>query len=138
MMMRILLLLSLFFTLCGCEARRGEILGPSPLGYHDTAFIEVGEDEYFWIAPPASGHHGVPPAQMQIPKAGLWVREGLFIVESQCFTPKDNPEVLDPILPETQDQQPITVQAGHRYLLTCSPTRVGRFLLEDQGALPPG
>ena len=135
-MMRTLILLSFVLALCGCEARRGEILGPDPLAYPDTAFVAVGDDEYFWIAPPASGRHGVPPAQMQIPKAGVWVREGWFIVESQCFTPKDRPQVLDPILPETQDQEPLYIHAGHRYLLTCSPDRVGKFLLQDQGATP--
>ena len=108
--MRLSLLLSLcLLVVCGCAARRGEILGTSPLGYRDTAFIEIGEDEYFWIAPPVSGPHGVPPAQMQIPKSGLWVLEGWFIVESQCFTPKDRPDVHDPILPETEDQQPLYV-----------------------------
>ena len=136
--MRAILLLSLLLALGGCMARRGEILGPSPLDYKDIAFVEAGDDEYFWIAPPANGRHGVPPAQMQVPKGGVWVREGLFIVESQCFTPKDRPELLDPILPETQDQEPIYIYAGHRYLLTCSPTRVGKFLLEDQGAIPGG
>ena len=131
-------LLLLLLALSVCASRRGEILGPSPLGYQDTAFIEVGHDEYFWIAPPASGRHGVPPAQMQVPKAGVWVREGWLIVESQCFTPKDRPEVMDPILPDTPDQQPVYVHAGHRYLLTCSPTRIGRFELRDQGAVPAG
>lgn len=136
---RSLLVLCLgLLALCGCEARRGEILGASPLGYPDTAFVEVGDDEYFWIAPPPSGRHGVAPAQMQVPKAGVWVLEGWFIVESQCFTPRDRPEVQDPILPETQDRDYIYIHAGHRYLLTCSPTRVGKFLLQDQGPIPAG
>lgn len=134
--MRCLLLSCLVLALGACAAERGEILGPDPLGYKDVAHIEVGHDEYFWIAPPVSGPHGVPPAQMQIPKDGLWVREGWFIVESQCFTPKDRPMGEDPILPEGDDQRPLYVHAGHRYLLTCSPTQVGRFVLEDQGALP--
>lgn len=136
--MRVLLLLLSIVALAGCAARRGEILGASPLGYKDTAFIEVGDDEYFWIAPPVSGPHGVPPAQMQIPKTGLWVLEGWFIVESQCFMPRDRPLGQDPIIPETDDQQPLYIHAGHRYLLTCSPTRIGRFLLEDQGPIPAG
>lgn len=137
-MMRACTIAVLLLALCACAARRGEILGPSPLGYQDIAFIEVGDDDYFWIAPPVSGPRGVPPAQMQVPKAGVWVLEGWFIVESQCFTPKDRPEVMDPILPETQDQQPIYIHAGHRYRLACSPTRVGKFELEDEGAIPTG
>jgi len=136
--MRIVLILPLVLALTACAARRGEILGPSPLGYQDTAFVEVGDDEYFWIAPPPNGRHGVPPAQMQVPKAGVWVLEGWFTVESQCFTPKDRPLGTDPIIPETDDQQSLYIHAGHRYLLTCSPTRVGKFVLEDQGVVPAG
>jgi hypothetical protein len=128
--------LILLSALGGCAIQRGEILGKSPLDYKDTAFISVSDDEYFWIAPPVSGPHGTPPAQMQIPKDGVWVREGWFIVEFQCFTPSDRPSGMDPILPESDDQKPVFIHAGHRYKLSCSSTRVGDFLVQDEGDAP--
>lgn len=133
----IALLLPLF--LAACAIQRAEILGPSPLSYSDTSFIAPFEDEYFWIAPPAAGRHSVAPAAMQLPKAGVWVREGWLMVEFQCFTPSDRPEVKDPILPETDDQKPVYIHAGHHYQLRCSPTKVGDIVLseqEDPGARP--
>src|SRR5437868_3741660 len=109
----VLSLLSML-ALAGCAIQRAEILGPSPLDYADASFLVPNEDEYFWIAPPVSGPHGVAPASMQLPKDGLWVREGWLIVEFQCFTPSDRPAVNDPILPETDDQKPVFIHAGHR------------------------
>ncbi|HEX2667177.1 MAG TPA: hypothetical protein VHP13_02285 [Gammaproteobacteria bacterium] len=129
--MRKLFALAPLLLLAGCASQRGEVLGKSALGYADAAFISVQEDEYFWIAPPAAGRHGVAPASMQIPRQGLWVREGWFIVEFQCFTPRDVPGVQDPILPETDDEKPVYIHAGHRYLLSCSPTRMGDIELTE-------
>jgi len=128
--------LLLLLGLGGCVMQRGEILGKNPLAYKDIAFISVGDDEYFWIAPPVSGRHGTPPAEMQIPKDGVWVREGWFVVEFQCFSPSDRPSGVDPILPETDDQKPVYIHAGHRYKLSCSPTRVGDIVLQDEGVAP--
>ena|ERR1700733_8149967 len=119
--------------LCGCVLQRGEILGASPLNYKDVSFLTPREDEYFWIAPPVSGPHGVQPVSMQVPAAGMWVREGWFVVEFQCFMPRDRPAVTDPILPETPDEKELYLYAGHRYRLSCSPTRVGAVVLEDLG-----
>jgi hypothetical protein len=124
--------LLLGLTLTACAAQRAEILGPSPLSYGDTSFIVPYEDEYFWIAPPAAGPHSVAPAAMQLPKAGVWVREGWLLVEFQCFTPSDRPEVKDPILPESDDQKPVFIHAGHHYLLRCSPSKIGEIQLTDQ------
>jgi hypothetical protein len=124
-------------ALTGCAVQRAEILGPSPLGYTDASFIVPHEDEYFWVAPPVSGPHGVPPTALQLPKAGVWVREGWLMVEFQCFTPSDRPAVRYPILPETPDQRPVFVHAGHHYELRCSPTRIGEFVLADQEAQAP-
>ena len=123
-------LLGLMLT--ACATQRAEILGSSPLSYSDTSFIVPYEDEYFWIAPPPAGRHSPAPAAMQLPKAGVWVREGWLMVEFQCFTPIDRPAVKDPILPESEDQKPVFIHAGHRYLLRCSPTKVGEILLADQ------
>lgn len=121
--------------MAGCAIQRGEILGKSALGYTDAAFVGVMEDEYFWIAPPSAGKHGVRPASMQIPARGLWVREGWFTVEFQCFTPRDRAATNDPIIPETDDQKPLYIHAGHRYMLSCSPNKIGDITVEDQGAL---
>ena len=123
--------------LCGCTIQRGEILGASPLSYKDVAFLTPREDEYFWIAPPRDGPHGVQPVSMQVPPAGVWVREGWFDVEFQCFTPRDRPAVNDPILPETPDEQALYLYAGHHYRLSCSPNRIGAVVLEDLGAPGP-
>ena len=124
-------------ALCGCAIQRAEILGSSPLSYSDASFIIPHGDEYFWIAPPAAGPHSVTPASMQMPKAGVLVREGWLMVEFQCFTPSDRPAVKDPILPETDDQKPVYIHAGHRYELRCSPTKVGDIVLEEQPAPAP-
>jgi hypothetical protein len=115
-----------------CAIQRAEILGPSPLSYTDTSLIVPYEDEYFWIAPPAAGPHTPAPAAMQLPKDGVWVREGWMMVEFQCFTPVDRPVVKDPIIPESEDQKPVFIHAGHRYELRCSPTKVGDIVLSDQ------
>ncbi|HEY4127369.1 MAG TPA: hypothetical protein VGN70_04935 [Gammaproteobacteria bacterium] len=138
MVIRASLLSLAALCLCGCAVQRAEILGPDPLGYQDVSFLTPDQDQYFWIAPPVSGPHGVPPASMQLPATGVWVRQGWMVVEFQCFTPVDRPEVKDPILPETQDEKPVFIYAGHRYLLTCSPTRIGDFLLKDLGPANPG
>ena len=60
--LRIASSLLLLSALGGCAMQRGEILGKSRLDYKDAAFISVGDDEYFWIAPPVSSRHGTPPA----------------------------------------------------------------------------
>lgn len=132
-----LLFAAVFTAFAGCAAERGEILGASPLGYTDAAFLSVPEDEYFWIAPPA-GPHQAQPVEMQIPKDGLWVREGWFNVEFQCYSPRDAAGTTTdyPILPETQDEKAVYIHAGHRYRLSCSPTRVGVFDIDEQDAAP--
>jgi hypothetical protein len=135
---RALLPLLLPLLLSACVVQRAEILGASPLDYKDVSFLTAREDEYFWIAPPASSVHGVQPVSMQLPAAGVWVREGWMVVEFQCFTPRDRPAVNDPILPETQDQKSVFIHAGHRFMLSCSPTRVGEFVLDDLGKADPG
>ncbi|HLW74790.1 MAG TPA: hypothetical protein VKT74_06945 [Gammaproteobacteria bacterium] len=124
-------------ALAGCAAQRGEILGADPLGYTDTAFISVPEDEYFWISPPPAGRHDVQPAEVQILKDGLWVREGWFQVEFQCYSPRDATATTDhPILPETPDEKAVYIHGGHRYRLSCSATRVGVFDIDEQDAPP--
>jgi len=134
---RTLLLPLLVVSVCGCTLQRGEILGASPLDYKDVSFLTPRQDEYFWIAPPRRGPHDVRPVSMQLPAAGTWVREGWLVVEFQCFTPRDRPAVNDPILPETQDEEALYLYAGHRYRLSCSPTRIGDVVLEDLGPAGP-
>jgi hypothetical protein len=128
----------LLLALSACTLQRAEILGPTPLSYGDAAFIVPHGDEYFWIAPPAAGPHSVLPASMQLPKSGVWVREGWLMVEFQCFTPSDRPVLNDPIIPETNDQKPVFIHAGHHYELRCSPTKVGDIVLDDQAAPAAG
>ena len=125
-------------ALAGCAAQRGEILGDGPAGQADAAFISVPEDEYFWLEPPPAGPHAAPPAEMQIPKSGLWLREGWFLVEFQCYAPRDVTAAPSdyPILPETQDEKAVYIHAGHRYRLSCSRTQVGAFDIDEQDALP--
>ena len=125
-------------ALAGCASQRGEILGSTPVNLTDAAFISVPEDEYFWLAPPPVRPHAVQPAEMQIPKAGLWVREGWFLVEFQCYAPRDVTAAPSeyPILPETSDEKAVYIHGGHRYRLSCSRTRVGVFDIEEQDAPP--
>ena len=124
----------LALALAACMPHRGEILGPSAAGYADAAFVSVPEDEYFWIAPPPAGRHSAAPAEQQIPKDGLWVRDGWYIVESQCYSPRDAPATRTayPILPETDDDKPVYIHGGHRYRLSCDARKVGVFDLMEE------
>jgi hypothetical protein len=119
----------LALLLSACAVTRGEILGSSAAGDADAAFVSVPEDEYFWIAPPPAGPHSPTPADRQIPKDGLWLRDGWYIVESQCYSPKDAPASRSayPILPETDDDKPVYIHGGHRYRLSCDAHKVGVF-----------
>jgi|GEM_PF-4653109 len=130
---RILLFAAALAALLGCAAERAQILGDVPQGYPGAAHIRVPEDEFFWVTSPPSGPHATPSADIQVLKDGLWVSEGWLLVDFQCYTPKDAPrQTEDPILPEGQDEKPVFIHGGRRYLLHCDPTRMGRFELDEE------
>ncbi|MFI4920889.1 MAG: hypothetical protein ACHQAZ_04525 [Gammaproteobacteria bacterium] len=141
--MRNIHLMSLRAALCcgllllaACAAERGDILDADPHDYTDASFLEVPDDEDFWLAPPPAGRHVVEPADQQVPKQGLWLKAGWFNVESQCFTPrKAQRQVSYPIFPEYADATPLYIQPGHHYLLMCDLYKVGKFDLVDTGWL---
>lgn len=127
---------SCVLPLSGCVAERGAILSADPHDYSDAAFLEVPDDEYFWLQPPAPGGHGPPPAEQQVPKQGMWLKAGVMGVESQCFRPRKAKPSEYPIFPEYANLMPITLQAGRHYLLKCDDYKVGRFELIETGRLP--
>lgn len=133
--LRLLILSCLLLALAGCGARRGSILGTADPGSPDAAYVTVPEDEYFWLQPPAAGRHSAPPPEMQIPKQGLWVSDGWFMLELQCYTPKNIPprDADHPILDRVQDEKMIYLHGGHRYLLRCSDDRYGEYTLTELG-----
>ena len=124
-------------ALAGCATERGAILTADPGYYFDASFIEVPDDQYFWLAPPPAGSHAPDPVQLQVPKGGLWLKAGWMEVESQCYAPKKAPHQDYPIFPEFLDTVPVYVKPGLRYLLLCDDYRVGRFDLVVEGKLHP-
>lgn len=129
-------LVPLLLSLAGCAVERGDILSSDPTDYSDAAFLEVPDDEYFWLQPPAPGSHAPQPAEQQVPKRGLWLKAGVMEVESQCFRPRKAKPSEYPIFPEYADLMPISIEPGRRYLLKCDDYKVGRFELIVTGRLP--
>lgn len=126
----------MLLLLAGCAVERGAILDADPHVYVDASFLEVPDDEYFWLAPPPAGRHDPDPAEQQVGKQGVWLKAGWLNVESQCFTPrKAKQQVAYPIFPEYVDTMPLYIQPGHRYLLMCDLYTVGKFDLIDTGWL---
>lgn len=126
----------LCLTFAGCAVERGDILPADPKDYSDAAFLEVPDDEYFWLQPPAPGIHIPAPPEQQVPKQGIWLKAGVIGVESQCFRPRKAKPDAYPIFPEYADLAPIEIQPGRRYLLKCDDYRVGKFELIETGRLP--
>ena len=122
--------------LAGCVAERGAILSADPRDYSDAAFLEVPDDEYFWLQPPSPGGHALTPAEQQVPKQGIWLKAGVLGVESQCFRPRKAQPSEYPIFPEYAELAPIDLKPGRRYLLKCDDYKVGRFELIETGQLP--
>ncbi len=129
-------ILSLLLSLAGCMVERGDVLSADPRVYGDAAFLEVPDDEYFWLQPPAPGSHLPPPPEQQVPKQGLWLKAGLIGVESQCFRPRKAKPNEYPIFPDYAEIAPIDIKPGRRYLLKCDDYKVGRFELIETGRLP--
>lgn len=132
---RLCLLSLLPLLLTGCGARLGRILGTADPHSSDAAYVTAPSDEYFWLQPPAVGPHTPPPPEMQIPRQGLWVSDGWFMLELECYSPKNAPirDADHPILDRVQDEQPIYLHGGHHYLLRCSDDRYGEFILTELG-----
>ena len=128
--------LALSALLAGCAMERGAILPADPRDYSDAAFLEVPDDEYFWLQPPAAGPHTEPPPEEQVPKQGIWLKAGMIGVESQCFRPRKGKPSEYPIFPEYADLAPLDIQPGRRYLLKCDDYTVGKFNLIETGRLP--
>ncbi len=132
-LLRPCLLLLLLPVLTGCGARLGRILGTADPQSPDAAYVTVPPDEYFWLQPPAAGRHSAPPPEMQIPKQGLWVSDGWFVLELQCYSPK-NVKARDadhPMLDRVQDEQPVYLHGGHRYFLRCSDDHYDQYVLSE-------
>ena len=129
-------LISCVLLLTGCSIQeRGAILSADPRDYSDAAYLTVPDDEDFWLAPLPT-RHGVEPADVQVPKAGMWLKAGLIDVESQCYTPKKAPRRTDyPVFPEYADMVAVYIQPGRRYLLSCDDYKVGKFGLTELARL---
>lgn len=122
--------------LAGCAAERGDILAGDPRDYLDASYLEVPDDEYFWLAPPPAGRHAPEPQEQQVGKQGMWLKAGWINVESQCFTPrKAQHQVAYPIFPEYADATPLYIQPGRHYLLMCDLYKVAKFDLVETGWL---
>lgn len=132
-------LLGTLFVLAGCASVPGTILdGPptDPAHLPFTAFIKATGDDYFWLTAPPRGAHMLASTDIQVPKNGLWLSEGWFYLQVECYSPKKAPYVAYPILPERGDESVIHLRGGHRYLLKCDDYRVERADLTDLGSFP--
>lgn len=126
---------ALCVALAGCVQERGDILSADPHDYSDASFLTVPDDEDFWLAPLPTPH-GAEPADVQVPKGGMWLKAGLIQVESQCYTPKKAPHRTDyPVFPEFADMAPVYIQPGRRYLMSCDDYKVGKFGLTELARL---
>jgi hypothetical protein len=131
------LLSAALLALAGCATEKGAILPGDPGYYFDASFIEVPDDQYFWLAAVPAGQHQPEPVQEQVPKTGMWVKAGWMNVESQCYAPKKAPHQDYPIFGNFLDAVPVYVKPGLRYLLACNDYRVGSFDLLVEGKLSP-
>lgn len=128
-----------FLALAGCASQPGTILAGPPADPTDlpfTAFVTAADDEYFWISAPPRSSHELQPGETQVPKQGLWLQQGVFLLEFECYAPKKAPHVAYPILPESGDTGALYIRGGRRYQLSCDDYRMGRVVLTDQGPLP--
>lgn len=124
-------------ALAGCATEKGAILTDDPGYYDDASFVEVPDDEYFWLAPVRGGEHGTEPVQVQVPKGGLWLKAGWMNVESQCYAPKKAVHQDYPVFGQFLDTVPFYVKPGLHYLLRCNDYRVGSFDFIVEGQLHP-
>ena len=114
----------LSMTLYGCAG--GAILAEKPADVSKVAHLEVlADDENFWIWP----IHGDIETEQRIKAPGVWVTDGWFMIEDQCFSPKNNKKEL--MISETDDYETIHVHGGHDYRLQCDPDVVARINLID-------
>lgn len=134
-----LALLGMSLALGGCASQPGAILAGPPADPADlpfTAFLTPADDEYFWITAEPHSNHELQPGETQVPKQGLWLQQGVFFLEFECFSPKKAPHVAYPILPEYGDMGTLYIKGGRRYQLRCDDYRMGRVVLTDEGSLP--
>lgn len=126
-------------ALAGCASQPGLILTGPPTDPTDlpfTAFLKASDADYFWLSAPPQGSHVLEPSDTQVTKQGLWLQQGVFFLEFECYSPKKAPRVAYPILPEFGDTGTLNIKGGHRYLLSCDDYRIGKIVLTDLGPLP--
>lgn len=116
--------LSMMLLLCGCAG--GAVLVDKPTDLSRAAFIEIPSDERFWIRP----IHDDAKAEVKIGQTGIWVTEGWFLVEDQCFSPKNQKDMI--VTFEDDDFETIKVKSGHRYKLQCDPDVVAKINLIEE------
>ncbi len=127
--MRISLFLSLLAglgLLTACTPRYGHVLDTEPMDDSAAVFLTVPDEEYFWVVAMNPDPEAQRLPDTQVPKGGLWLSSGWYLIESMCFSPKDAPPAVDPILPEN-DLRPVHLQGGQRYLMKCDDKVLGKF-----------
>ena len=132
-------LLVALLGLSGCASQPGRILAGPPVDPADlpfSAFLKASDADYFWLSTPPTSSHVLEPSDTQVTKQGMWLRQGMFFLEFECYSPKKGPPVAYPILPESADETAIYIKGGRRYLLSCDDYRIGKAVLTDLGRLP--
>ncbi|HEU5398492.1 MAG TPA: hypothetical protein VFV77_04370 [Gammaproteobacteria bacterium] len=132
-------LLAAILALTGCASRPGAILPGPPTDPTDlpfTAFLKASGEDYFWLSTPPQSNHLLQPGETQVTKQGLWLHQGVFFLELECYSPKKAQHVAYPILPESGDMGTLYIKGGRRYLLSCDDYRMGKAVLTDIGPLP--
>ncbi|HET7175386.1 MAG TPA: hypothetical protein VFK21_05195 [Gammaproteobacteria bacterium] len=132
-------LLAALLALAACASQPGLILAGPPADPTDlpfSAFLRASDADYFWLSTPPQSSHVLEPSDTQVTKQGLWLQQGVFYLEFECYSPKKAPQVAYPILPESADETTLYIKGGRRYLLSCDEYRIGKAVLSDLGPLP--
>ena len=110
----------------GCSTP-GTILQLPPARPGDAAYLTVPEKDNVWVTPLKTKN----VREMAITAEGLWVTQGWFTVEYQCYFPKHHPDHA--VLAGTPGKA-LYFQAGHRYGLKCDDDKAGVIDLLELGS----
>jgi hypothetical protein len=117
-------------VLWGCAAP-GTVLQQPPVRPGDAAFLTVPERDHVWVIPSKNKNQ----REIAVTAEGLWVTEGWFTVEYQCYFPKHHPDHA--VLAGTPGKA-MYFQAGHRYGLKCDDDKAGVIDLLELGSTDAG
>jgi hypothetical protein len=117
--------------LCACSTP-GTILQLPPAQPANAAYLTVPERDNVWVIPLKSKNS----REMPITPEGLWVTQGWFTLEFQCYFPKNHPGHAE--VPAGNPGKTMYFEDGHRYGLKCDDDKAGVIDLVDMGSVGKG